>query len=174
MRRGWVHAAAVPADLVEALSIAVSDCEMRWRDARPANDFKGLLPSMRRVLDLTREVARVKAQLLKLSPYDALLDEYEPGGSSAEIDAVFDDLARFLPGFIDAVLAKQAKEPAALPVTGPFPAEAAGAGAQADGAARLRLRPRPARHQPPPVLRRRARRRAADHALGRVRLFPPA
>ena len=123
MRRGWVHATAVPADLVEALSKAVSDCEMRWRDARPANDFKGLLPSMRRVLDLTREVARVKAQLLKVSPYDALLDEYEPGGTSAEVDAVFDDLARFLPGFIDAVLAKQAKEPAALPVPGPFPAE---------------------------------------------------
>src|SRR6185369_8805013 len=76
MRRAWVHASAVPADLVEALSKAVSDCEMRWRDARAKNDFKGLLPSMRRVLDLTREVARVKAQHLKVSPYDALLDEY--------------------------------------------------------------------------------------------------
>ena len=175
MRRGWVHATAVPADLVEALSIAVSDCEMRWRDARPANDFKGLLPSMRRVLDLTREVARVKAQLLKLSPYDALLDEYEPGGSSAEIDAVFDDLARFLPGFIDAVLAKQAKEPAALPVTGPFPAEK-------QRALALKLMARlgfdfdhgrlDTSHHP--VLRRRARRRAPDHALGRVRLSSPA
>jgi carboxypeptidase Taq len=123
MRRAWVHASAVPCDLVEALSKAVSDCEMRWREARPKNDFKGLLPSMQRVLDLTREVARVKAQHLKVSPYDALLDEYEPGGSSAEIDRVFDDLASFLPGFIDQVLAKQAREPAALPVTGPFPAE---------------------------------------------------
>lgn len=123
MRRAWVHATAVPADLVEALSRAVSECEMRWRDARPANDFKGLLPGLRRVLDLTREVSRVKAQHLKVSPYDALLDEYEPGGSSAEIDRVFDDLAKFLPGFIDAVLAKQAKEPAALPLEGPFPAE---------------------------------------------------
>ncbi|HEX2115343.1 MAG TPA: carboxypeptidase M32 [Alphaproteobacteria bacterium] len=123
MRRAWVHASAVPVDLVEALSKAVSDCEMRWRDARPANDFKGLLPGLRRVLDLTREVAQVKAQHLKVGPYDALLDEYEPGGSSAEIDRVFDDLASFLPGFIDAVLMKQAREPAALPVTGPFPAE---------------------------------------------------
>jgi carboxypeptidase Taq len=123
MRRAWVHASAVPADLVEALSKAVSDCEMLWRDARAANDFKGLLPSMRRVLDLTREVAQVKAQHLKVSPYDALLDEYEPGGSSAEIDRVFDDLAAFLPGFIDQVLAKQAREPAPLPVPGPFPAE---------------------------------------------------
>lgn len=123
MRRAWVHASAVPGDLVEALSKAVSDCEMLWRDARAADDFKGLLPSMRRVLDLTREVARVKAQHLKVSPYDALLDEYEPGGSAAEIDRVFDDLASFLPGFIDQVLAKQAREPAALPVPGPFPAE---------------------------------------------------
>ena len=123
MRRGWIHAAAVPADLVEALSKAVSDCEMRWREARPANDFKGLLPGLRRVLDLTREVGRVKADRLKVSIYDALLDEYEPGGSSAEIDRVFDDLARFLPGFIDDVLAKQARDPAVLPLQGPFPAD---------------------------------------------------
>ena len=123
MRRAWVHATAVPAALVEASSKAVSDCEMRWRSARPANDFKGLLPSLRRVLDLTREVAQIKAAKLGVSPYDALLDEYEPGGSSAAIDALFDDLAQFLPGFIDAVLEKQAREPAAMAPTGPFPAE---------------------------------------------------
>jgi carboxypeptidase Taq len=123
MRRAWVHAAAVPADLVEALSKAVSVAEMRWRSARAENDFAGLLPDLRRVLDLTREVARIKAAKLGVSPYDALLDEYEPGGASAEIDRVFDDLAAFLPGFIDAVLAKQARGPAALAVPGPFAAD---------------------------------------------------
>jgi carboxypeptidase Taq len=123
MRREWVHATAVPGELVAILSKAVSDCEMRWRDARPANDFKGLLPMMRRVLDLTREVATVKAARLNVSPYDALLDEYEPGGSSAEIDKVFDDLAGFLPGFIDRVLEKQKRDKPILPLVGPFPAE---------------------------------------------------
>jgi len=123
MRRAWIHATAVPADLVGALSRATSESEMRWRTARAENDFAGLLPLLRQVLDLVREVAQIKAARLGVSPYDALLDEYEPGGSSAEIDRIFDDLARFLPGFIDAVLAKQAREPAILPLTGPFPAD---------------------------------------------------
>ncbi|MFM7344798.1 MAG: carboxypeptidase M32 [Tagaea sp.] len=124
MRRDWLHATAIPADLVEARSKAVSECEMRWRAARKANDFNGLLPSLRRVLDLTKEVAAIKAEKLGRSKYDALLDEYEPGGSAAEIDAIFDDLAAFLPDFTNAVLERQAKLPASLPLEGPFPAAA--------------------------------------------------
>src|SRR5277367_5602904 len=57
MRRDYLHATAVPADLVERLSKAASECEMAWRTARPANDFAGLLPHLRRVLELTREEA---------------------------------------------------------------------------------------------------------------------
>lgn len=124
MRRGWRHATAVPAALVEALSKAVSDCEMRWRTARAADDFKGLLPLLRRVLALVRESAQAKAAAMGVSLYDALLDEYEPGGSSQEIDRVFDDLAGFLPGFTAEVLERQARSPAPLPLTGRFPAEA--------------------------------------------------
>ncbi len=122
MRRDWLHATALPADLVEARSRAVSACEMRWRQARKDNDFAGLLPSLTTVLDLTREVATIKAAKLGHSKYDALLDEYEPGGSSDEIDGIFADLAKFLPGFTAEVLERQAKLPAALPLEGPFPA----------------------------------------------------
>src|SRR5277367_2774414 len=38
MRRAHRHATAVPADLVERLSVAASACEMAWRTARPADD----------------------------------------------------------------------------------------------------------------------------------------
>jgi len=124
MRRDWQHATALPVDLVEARSRAVSACEMRWRAARKANDFAGLLPSLRAVLDLTREVAAIKAAKLGRGKYDALLDEYEPGGSSAEIDAVFADLAAFLPGFTERVLERQAALPAPVRLDGPFPAAA--------------------------------------------------
>src|SRR6185295_10339782 len=47
MRRAYVHATAVPAALVEALSRAVSKSEMTWREAKPKNDFAMLLPSMK-------------------------------------------------------------------------------------------------------------------------------
>ncbi len=123
MRREFAHAAAVPPDLVEAYSKALSVCEMRWRAARPANDFKGLLPDLRRVLGLVREVAAAKAAKLGLMPYDALLDEWEPGGRAAAIDVLFDDLASFLPGFIAAAIDHQARLPAPLPIPGPFPVD---------------------------------------------------
>ena len=122
MMREWRHASAVPADLVEARSKAGSECEMRWRTARPANDFKGLLPLMQRVLDLAREVAVIKGEAFGLDPYDALLDQYEPGARQAEITPLFDHLAGVLPDLIARILDKQASAPAAGKPAGPFPA----------------------------------------------------
>ncbi|HEX9465805.1 MAG TPA: carboxypeptidase M32 [Alphaproteobacteria bacterium] len=122
MKHEWRHATCLPADLVEARSRAESECELRWRTARPANDFRGLLPLLQRVLDLVRETAKIKAAAFGLSPYDTLLDEYEPGGRSAEITPLFDSLAAFLPGFIDAAIESQARHPKATRPAGPFPA----------------------------------------------------
>ena len=55
-----------------------------------------------------------------VSPYDALLDQYEPEGREAEIDVVFKDLKAFLPDFLENVLSAQAKGPEILPVKGFF------------------------------------------------------
>lgn len=123
IRRLWTVETALPADLVAATSKAVSACEMRWRTAREESDFVGLLPFLAEVLALQREIGRAKGEKLGLAPYDALLNDYEPGGRAATIDALFDDLAGFLPGFLDEVLAVQARRPADPPLEGPFPVE---------------------------------------------------
>lgn len=120
MRRKWLHATAVEAGLVEARSKAVSSCEMIWRDARAAADFGAVAPALAEVLRLTREVARAKAEKLGCAPYDALLDGFEPGGRVAAIDPHFDELAAFLPGFLDRVLARQDGAPAPVVPQGPF------------------------------------------------------
>ncbi len=124
MRRLWVHATAVPGDLVEAFSRACSACEMKWREARAASDFPSVLPDLQEVLSLVREVAAAKSDRLGVSPYDALLDEYEPGGRTAAIDVLFAELATFLPGLIEAVIARQAALPPPAEPEGPFPVEA--------------------------------------------------
>jgi carboxypeptidase Taq len=121
MRRVWQHAMAVPSDLVEAASLAASECEQVWRQARPAADFAAVLPALRKVLDLTREIAAAKASFLGKNPYEALLDQYEPGMQTATIDALFDDLARVLPGLIDRILERQNAAPPPREPAGPFP-----------------------------------------------------
>jgi carboxypeptidase Taq len=122
MKRRWRHSTCLPTDLVEATSKAVSESELCWRRARPANDFKTLLPLLQRVLDLVREQAKIKSQAFGVSPYDALLDQYEPDARAAEIEPVFARLAEFLPGFIAAVIEKQARGPKIEKPQGPFPA----------------------------------------------------
>src|SRR5262249_13332246 len=122
MQRGWRHATCLPEKLVEARSRAESECELFWRKARPANDFRGLLPYLQRVLDIVRETAAIKAQAFGVAPYDALLDEYEPEGRAAEIAAVFDSMAGFLPDFIERAIAAQARAPQPHAPQGPFPA----------------------------------------------------
>jgi carboxypeptidase Taq len=120
MRRGWVHATAVPADLVAASVKANAASEMAWRAARPAGDFKAVQPFLAEGLRLAREIGAAKAARLGTGLYDALLDQYEPGGRGAAIDAIFAELEGFLPGAIEAALARQAAMPARQP-KGPFP-----------------------------------------------------
>lgn len=124
IHRLWTVETAVPADLVEASSQAVSRCEMAWRTARAEADFGSLLPRLEEVLRLQREIGTAKGEKLGLSAYDALLNDYEPGGRSVRIDALFDDLAAFLPGFTEQVLEIQARRPALMEPEGPFPVEA--------------------------------------------------
>jgi len=124
MRRVWLHETALNPALVEAMTRARHTCEMAWRQARPAGDFAAVLPALEALLALVREVAAAKAEALGLAPYDALLDEYEPGGSAARIDEIFGGLAAFLPGFLARVLERQAAAPAPLAPPGPFPVAA--------------------------------------------------
>ena len=123
MRRRRVHAAALPATLVEAESRACSECEAVWRTARAQNDFAAVLPLLEHVLRLEREIAVTKAEHLGSSPYEALLDQYEPGGSVTTIDRLFDELSGFLPDLLDEVLSRQAALPPVPTPCGPFPIE---------------------------------------------------
>jgi carboxypeptidase Taq len=121
MRRTWIHRAAIGADLVAARAKAEMTCETAWRRAREEDDFAAVRPFLEEVLSLVREVAAVKAEKLGCTPYDALIDQYEPGFTTADIDAAFGDLPEFLPVFLQQVLEKQAAETLVTWPDGPFP-----------------------------------------------------
>ena len=121
MRRSHTHATALDSDLVEAMSKAATACEAVWREARPKGDFALVYPLLSEVLNLTRQAAAAKAEKLGCSPYEALMDQYEPGAREADIDQVFADYGAFLPDFLPRVLEHQASKGKPAEPTGPFP-----------------------------------------------------
>ena len=120
IERDWRAANALPEALVQAQSLASARCEHAWRSQRPANDWAGFLPNLREVLRLAREEAARRADSTGLSPYDALMDRFEPGMTSAEVDRVFGDLQQWLPALVRQVRDRQATGEAVMP-RGPFP-----------------------------------------------------
>lgn len=120
MRRAHDQATALPSDLVEKLSLATSESEMVWREARAEDDFSLFAPKLETVIGLVREKAAALADTFGLTPYDAQLDTYDPGRRAASFDAAFDDLAAYLPGLLDQVIEHQAREPAIVHPDGPF------------------------------------------------------
>lgn len=121
IKKNFDKARVVPERLIEAMSRASHCCEMAWRRARPEADFQAVLKPLEEVLALSREMAAAKASVLGTGLYDALLDDYEPGGRGAHIDTLFADLATFLPEMTGRILEAQASRPAPLPLPGPFP-----------------------------------------------------
>jgi carboxypeptidase Taq len=118
MERDWVGATAIPVDLVRAFTTATVAAEQAWRVARPHNDWLAARPALETVVRLARERADALGAALGLSPYDALLDSWEPDLRLADIEPVFEDLQTWLPGLAERVL--QAQTPLE-PLAGPFP-----------------------------------------------------
>jgi len=96
LRRDLDLATKLPTDLVSAIAKATSLAQESWKQARADSDFDSFAPHLAEVITLTRRKAECygiptfaggKGEL-----YDALLNEYEPGASAAEIDAVFKPL----------------------------------------------------------------------------------
>lgn len=122
MERDYLSASIIPGDLVKAKSLASSTCEHAWRTQRPNNDWDGFLPNLKEVIKLTQEEASIRAEKSQCSRYDALLDLYEAGSSSKELDALFGDMKTWLPDFIQQAVQKQSSDQL-IDSTGHYPIE---------------------------------------------------
>ncbi len=122
IRRAYVRATALPGALVEAQSRAQLRCEQAWRTQRKENDWAGHLPLLAEVIRLKREEAQILSERLGLSPYDALMDAYEPGMRGAALDPLFADLGSWLPERVAEIVGRQASV-SVVPMGGPFPVE---------------------------------------------------
>jgi carboxypeptidase Taq len=119
MRRERDQAIATPQNLVSRLAKATARAEVKWIEAKQKSEFAIFAPHLEEVVNLLRDKAGLLGKALNLDPYDALVDEFSPGMTSAEIDTIFTTLSRRLPGLIQEVIDLQARRPP-LEITGRF------------------------------------------------------
>ena len=89
-RRDYDQATRVPADFVEEMARAHALAYEAWVAARAANNFADFAPWLRKNVELARRQAGYLGY--KEHPYDALLDQYEPDATIAQVQPLFDHL----------------------------------------------------------------------------------
>ena len=83
-------AVRVPASLIAELAIASGRSKGAWQKARATNSFDVFAPHLEKIVELT--VRHAEALGYDQNPYDALLDQYEEGMTTAEVQRVFTEL----------------------------------------------------------------------------------
>jgi carboxypeptidase Taq len=109
VRRYYDRAVKLPKELVEELARVTTRAQQIWQEARQANDFAAFQPWLEKIVHLKRQEAAAIGYLQV--PYDALLDEYEPGATTAEIRGIFAQLREELVPLVGAILASGRRAP---------------------------------------------------------------
>lgn len=98
IRRNYDQAVRIPTSLVRDFAVTTTHSQHAWKDARQRSDFDSFAPWLEKIITLTRAKAECLARSETVDMYDPLLDEYEPGASTADIVEVFRNLrARLTP-----------------------------------------------------------------------------
>ncbi len=91
----------LPQSLVEELARLSVQGQQLWSEARQHNDFARFRPLLEKMVALKRQAA--EALGYPETPYDALLDEYEPGASTADVSRVLRELRAALVPLVGAL-----------------------------------------------------------------------
>jgi len=113
--RSYARASKIPADLARALARVTSTAQGKWAEARAADDVAAFTPVLDEVVTLKREEGAALADGGDI--YDAMLDDYEPGATGAELEAMFGAMRPALVALRAAILERP--KPAGL--SGTFP-----------------------------------------------------
>ena len=100
-RRQFDKNTKLSTELVEALTRCSALGHQVWVEARQENDFEKFAPCLEEMVKLKIEVA--EASGYEDSPYDVLLDDYEPGAKTSEVASVLDGLKNELVPLIEAI-----------------------------------------------------------------------
>lgn len=117
-RRAYDRATKLPPALVEEIERTRTVAREAWREARQRSEFGLFQPHLEKLLDLNRQ----KAERLGFeeSPYDALLDGYEPGTRASQLQALFAELRPAIGAILGPALERSAAVPKDL-LEGDYP-----------------------------------------------------
>ncbi len=101
-RRDYDRSTKLPRRLVEELSHTTTLSQQAWVGARKKSDFKLFQPWLEKIVALKREEAQAIGYGTGV-PYDALLDAFEPGMTSAEVTRLFAPMREELVKLIAAI-----------------------------------------------------------------------
>ncbi|WP_425046340.1 carboxypeptidase M32 [Primorskyibacter sp. S87] len=104
IRRAFERASKVPADLAKTIARVTSEAQGKWAQARADEDVAAFLPVLEEVVRLKREEGAALANGGDV--YDAMVEDYEPYTTGAEIAAIFDAMRPRLVALRAAVLDK--------------------------------------------------------------------
>ncbi len=90
-------------EFVEQIAQVTSQTYQAWLKAREANDFKLYRPMLSTMVNIKREEAEILGY--ENHPYNALLDIYEPGANTDELDVLFKDVRTNLVSFVKDITA---------------------------------------------------------------------
>jgi carboxypeptidase Taq len=117
-RRQYDRATKVPTSLVEKLEKVRAHAREAWRQARQQSKFSLFKPHLDKVLKLTRQMADCWGY--QDSPYNALVEGYEPAATAAQLRQLFSELRPAITSVLGAAVAKSAAVPADL-LKGEYP-----------------------------------------------------
>ncbi|WP_202079928.1 carboxypeptidase M32 [Caldalkalibacillus salinus] len=89
-KREYDKSKRIPADLYKEFVILTSNAHDIWEEARKTNNFEHYRPTLEKIVDITRQFADIYGY--DTHPYNALLDNYEPGLTVETLDPLFKDL----------------------------------------------------------------------------------
>jgi carboxypeptidase Taq len=120
LRRAYDRAVKLPVKLVTEMSEAASLGGEAWRGAREQSDFSQFEPWMEKQIELNRQKAACWGYPEGGELYDALVDDFEPGMTAAELEGIFGPLRAELTPLIEALAAAEHK-PSDEPFRVPLP-----------------------------------------------------
>jgi carboxypeptidase Taq len=100
-QKEYERSVRIPAEDYEAYVVLTAQSESVWEEAKEASDYQRFQPYLEKIIDYNQQFIQLWG--MKETPYDTLLDIYEPGMTAAKLDQVFGELRQKLVPLVSAI-----------------------------------------------------------------------